>query len=135
MLRYVFAFVLMAAVSLDSATGYAAEGDDNKILGLSTGEFAIGVAAVVTGLRVLAVLLVGNRFLGPSVGTALVALYLGHVVAEGAIYGAGAGAGAYALGSARSDPDRVEPPSILPRRLDTPVPDSGRLPLEMGTRP
>lgn len=127
-----FALVLAAALALGPAGAHAARRqDENTILGMSRVQFAITTAILITGLRVAAVFLVGNSFLGRSVGTGLMALYLGHVVAEGAIYGVTAGAGAYALGAAGGGPGTT-PPHILPQRLAKPPPLPPRLPLRLG---
>ena len=127
-----FALVLAAALALGPTGAHAARRqDENTILGMSRVQFAITTAILITGLRVAAVFLVGNSFLGRSVGTGLMALYLGHVVAEGAIYGVTAGAGAYALGAAGGGPGTT-PPHILPQRLTKPPPRPPRLPLELG---
>lgn len=130
-MRFVFAIFLMIAVAVAPTMSRAAEDKDNKILGLSNTEFAVGVAAVVTGARVAFVVLAGNTLFGPSLGTGLLVLYLGHVVAEGIIYGAGVGASAYAMSSTTGEPGEEQPPSILPRRLAPESPAAPRLPLEM----
>jgi len=136
MKRFLAVLLLTAALAFGPVRPCAAAQDDQgTILGMSGSEFAITVAVLVTGARVLAVLLVGNRFLGPNVGTGLLALYLGHVVAEGAIYGLGAGAGAYALGSGSAEMDGLTPPRIRPDRIEGPLPADKRLPLDLATEP
>jgi hypothetical protein len=135
MMRCIFAICLMIAVALAPATSRAAEDTDKKILGLSNTAFAVGVATVITGARIAFVVLAGNTVFGPSLGTGLLILYLGHVVAEGIIYGAGAGASAYAMSSATSEPGEEQPPRILPQRLVPESPAASRLPLEMALPP
>ena len=135
MMRLIFAVCLMMAGALVPATSRAAEDKDSRILGLSNTEFAVGVAALVTGARVAFVVWAGNSLFGPSLGTGLLVLYLGHVVAEGIVYGAGAGASAYAISSAAGERGEEQPPRILPQRLPPESPAGSRLPLEMALPP
>ena len=122
---------LAAGLVLGSASAHAARHeDDDRILGMTRVQFAIATAVAITGLRVAAVFFVGNSLLGRSIGTGLMAIYLGHVVAEGAIYGATVGAGTYALGMSAGP--GATPPRILPQRLGEPPPQPPRLPLELG---
>jgi hypothetical protein len=137
MMRFLMAICLIVAVALApttsrAAAAAAAEDKSSTTLGLTNTEFAVGVAVVVTGARIAFVLLAGNTLFGPSLGTSLLALYLGHVVAEGVIYGAGAGAAsAYAVGPAEGEIDAEKPPSLLPQRLEPDSSSPTRLPLEM----
>jgi hypothetical protein len=135
MMRFILVACLTIAIALAPTTSRAVEDKDNKILGLSNTAFAVGVATVVTGARVAFVMLAGNTLFGQSLGTGLLVLYLGHVVAEGILYGAGAGASAYAMSSATSEAGEEQPPSILPQRLAPERPTASRLPLEMALPP
>jgi predicted secreted protein len=136
MIRFFFAVCLMVTVAVVPMASRAADDKANKTLGLTNTEFAVGVAAVVTGARVAFVLLAGNTLFGRSFGTGLLALYLGHVLAEGVIYGAGAGAAsAYAVTSSEGELDAEKPPSIQPQRLGPDSPAPSRLPLEMPLPP
>ncbi len=139
MIRFLTAICLIVAVALAPTTSRAAAAAEDRsstTLGLTNTEFAVGVAVVVTGARIAFVLLAGNTLFGPSLGTSLLALYLGHVVAEGVIYGAGAGAAsAYAVGSAEGEIDAEKPPSLLPQRLGPDSSSPTRLPLEMPLLP
>jgi hypothetical protein len=137
MIRFLTAICLIAAVALAPTTSRAAAEDKSgTTLGLTNGEFAVGVAVVVTGARVAFVLLAGNTLFGPSLGTSLLAIYVAHVVAEGLIYGAGAGAAsAYAGGSTGGEIDAEKPPSLLPQRLEPDSSSPTRLPLEMPLPP
>jgi hypothetical protein len=136
MIRFFFAVGLTVLVAVAPTASRAAEASANKPLGLSNAEFAVGVATVVTGARVAFVLLAGNTLFGPSLGTSLLVLYLGHVVAEGVIYGAGVGAAsAYAVSSSEGEIDAEKPPSIQPQRLGPDLPAQPRLPLGMPLPP
>jgi hypothetical protein len=103
---------------------------NNHIFGLSTAQLAIGTAIVVTGARVAVALAIGGPLIGPSLGSGLLAIYVGHVIAEGLVVGLGAGAGTYAV-SALSDLNAESRPTILPQRLEDKASPSGHLPLEM----
>lgn len=135
MMRFIHVVFLTLTIILTPTRGRAAAEKDPRILGLTNTEFAIGVTAAVTGARVAFVLLAGNSLFGPSLGTGLLVIYLGHVVAEGLIFGAGAGASAYAASSASGALDAEQPPSILPQRLAPETPTAPRLPLEMAPPP
>jgi hypothetical protein len=98
---------------------------------ISPGILAIGVATLVTGARIAVVLAAGGTVLGGRIGTGLLAIYLAHVVAEGAMYGVGAGA--LALGQGTGEKDTEHRPTIKPDRLAEHVP-SQRLPLQLDSR-
>jgi len=134
-MRFIFAVCLTIVVVLAPTMSHAATDEDGEIFGLTNTEFAVGVATLVTGARVAFVVLAGNSLFGPSLGTGLLVLYLGHVVAEGILYGAGAGASAYAMSSADSEVREEQRPSIMPQRLPPESPAGRRLPLEMALPP
>jgi hypothetical protein len=71
--------------------------------------------------------------LGGSIGTGLLAIYLAHVVVEGAMYGAGAGAGALVMGHSAAGEDPEGRPTLRMERLGEPAP-SWRLPLQFVSR-
>src|SRR5258708_15248089 len=127
-MRFIFAVGLTIVVVLAPTMSHATTDEDSKIVGLTNTEFAVGVATLVTGARVAFVVLAGISLFGPSLGTGLLVLYLGHVVAEGILYGAGAGASAYAMSSAGSEVSEEQPPSIMPQRLPPESPAGRRLP-------
>lgn len=91
---------------------------------------ALGVATLVTGARIVAVLYAGNTLFGGRIGTGLLAIYLAHVVVEGAVYGAGAGAGALAMGPGGTAEAELHP-ALRPEGLGQ-VP-TARLPLQLGS--
>src|SRR5205085_3191590 len=95
MRRLMFVAALATSIVVAPFAAHAAEDAENRLLGLSSGELALAVAFVVTTARVAFVVIAGGTVFGRSLGGAVLAVYLAHVVAEGAIYGAGAGAGAY----------------------------------------
>jgi hypothetical protein len=122
-------------MALWTSTAMAAEDEGDQFLGLSNAQLAIAVAVVVTTARVAFVAITGGTLLGRSLGGALLVVYLGHVVAEGVIYGAGAGASAYVLSARSGDSAEAEPPpSIDPNRLRSAEPPVERLPLETAKR-
>ncbi|MBI1774065.1 MAG: hypothetical protein HYR63_01835 [Proteobacteria bacterium] len=132
MRRFFIAAFLGALIVLGMTRSCAAEDGDDRVLGLTNGELAIAVAVVVTTARVAFVIIAGGTLFGRSIGGALLAVYLGHVIAEGVIYGAGAGAGAYVLSSSTAGAlaEGEQPPAIDTERLRAAVPPEPRLPLQ-----
>ena len=102
-------------------------------LHISPAYLALGVATLVTGARIVAVLFAGNTIFGGRLGTGLLVVYLAHVVVEGAVYGAGAGASALVMGHDAPEADPEGRPTLRPERLGEPVPSS-RLPLQVDSR-
>jgi hypothetical protein len=138
-MRYLMVLMLSGSLlcPLDGARAdqaHAHNGEAHRTwIKLSPATLAIGTAMLVTGARIFVVLAAGNTVLGGRIGTGLLAIYLAHVVAEGAIYGAGAGASAMMAehGQAGSDPEGR--PTLRPERLVNHVP-SARLPLQLDRR-
>ena len=129
-MRRVIALVLSAVLACALITARIDEARAEAGDSARRAEFAIGVAVLVTGARVLAVLFAGNTIFGGRIATGLMVIYLGHVVAEGLIYGAAAGAGAFAVGHGTRMADLDRPPMLRPDRLGKPIP-SRRLPLQL----
>jgi hypothetical protein len=132
MRRVVIAIVLALVLAFAPLVAEAADNSEDQTFGLSGGQLAIAVAFVVTTARVAFVMIAGGTVLGRSLSGALLGVYLAHVVAEGVIYGAGAGASAYVLSNAKADAESggESPPAILPERLGSEPPPRQSLPLQ-----
>ena len=113
------------------AAPQADEAQAHSRIRISPAVLAVGVTALITGARIFIVLTAGNTVLGGRIGTGLLAIYLAHVVAEGAIYGAGAGVAAMGHGAAKTDPEGR--PKLKPERFAEHQ-ASGRLPLQLDSR-
>lgn len=135
MIRIAFAISLSLAVALGPMEAQAATDKNSGMFGLTPMELGIGVATAITLLRIVAVFTVGAGFFGRNLGAGLLTIYLGHVVVEGVVYGAGAGAASYAVGAASAKIDESEPPRILPQRQKAPPTSAPHLPLGMAHQP
>jgi hypothetical protein len=131
-MRYLMALLLSGLLLCPLTGAHAGEAHRTRIK-ISPATLAIGVTALVTGARIFVVLAAGNTVFGGRIGTGLLAIYLAHVVAEGAIYGAGAGAGALAMGPGAASADPESRPTLKSEWLDKRVP-SHRLPLQLSSR-
>lgn len=130
-MRWLMALVLCAALVWPVGDAQAERSHGHLRIPVSPAYVAAGVAALVTGARIVVALYAGNTLLGGRIGTSLMAIYLAHVVAEGAIYGAGAGAGALiAQHSAAPGSPEARPVLRLDRLIER-LPSS-RLPLQFG---
>ncbi len=132
MRRRLLAAFLTATIVFGLPQSCVAEETEDRVLGLTNGQLAIAVAVVVTTARVAFVVITGGTLFGRSIGGALLAVYLGHVVVEGVVYGAGAGTGAYLLSnsSADADAEAEPPPRIDSERLHATAPPAPQLPLQ-----
>jgi len=126
------ALLLSASLVCSGASAHAEEAPRHARLRIpiNPAYVALGVATLVTGARIVAVFYAGNTIFGGRIGAGLLAIYLAHVVAEGAIYGAGAGAGALVIGPGGKTEAEARP-ALRPEGLrEVPM---GRLPLQLGS--